>query len=91
MTAEKLADGGARLEVLDQGPGIPVEQRQQVRDRFVRLAGSEQAGVGLGLSIVARIAEIHHAGLKLDKGEKEHGLRISLMFPPPHISRHITA
>jgi two-component system sensor histidine kinase QseC len=90
VSAEKLADGGARLEVLDQGPGIPVEQRQQVRDRFVRLAGSEQAGAGLGLSIVARIAEIHHAGLKLDTGEKEHGLRISLMFPPPHVSHHVT-
>jgi signal transduction histidine kinase len=52
----------ARLEVSDQGPGIPVEERAQLFERFYRLASAEAEGVpgtGLGLAIAQGVVEAH--------------------------------
>jgi two-component system sensor histidine kinase QseC len=71
------------LTVSDSGPGIPVEQRTQVLQRFHRLAGQETEGSGLGLSIVARIAELHGARLELADGIADcdsPGLGVQLFF-----------
>ena len=57
-TADKLI-----LEVADSGPGIAPELREQLFERFVRLGDGQ--GAGLGLSIVARIAELHGATVEL--------------------------
>ena len=51
------------LEVADSGPGIPAESRAQLFERFFRLGTGQ--GAGLGLSIVARIAELHGADIAL--------------------------
>jgi PAS domain S-box-containing protein len=58
VTAES---GGLRLAVADRGPGIPPDDQALLFRRFVRLHGgeSEQAGVGLGLYLVKKIAEAH--------------------------------
>lgn len=56
------------LEVSDSGPGIPAAEHANVLRRFHRLAGQEVEGSGLGLSIVARIAELHGARLELGEG-----------------------
>lgn len=56
------------LTVSDSGPGIPADARVQVLQRFLRLAGQETEGSGLGLSIVSRIAELHGATLELTEG-----------------------
>jgi len=55
-----------RMEVRDNGPGIPVEQQQRIFEAFFRLArtGSATEGTGLGLAITARLVELH--GSKLD-------------------------
>lgn len=49
------------LEVEDNGPGIPEEERERVFERFYRVQGNGQQGSGLGLSIVREIAHRHHA------------------------------
>ena len=56
-------DGACELTVSDSGPGIPVAERSTVLRRFHRLKHAEQSGSGLGLPIVARIAELHGAQL----------------------------
>ena len=70
-----------RLAVADSGPGIPPSQREQALRRFYRLADQEIQGSGLGLSIAARIAELHGARLELADGIGVPGLSVSLPLP----------
>ncbi|HYB99355.1 MAG TPA: HAMP domain-containing sensor histidine kinase [Candidatus Limnocylindrales bacterium] len=54
--------GGAVLSVSDRGPGIPEAERERIFEPFYRRAGThegEGGGVGLGLSLVRQIAELH--------------------------------
>lgn len=69
------------LEVVDNGPGVPAAQREQVLERFYRIAGSGESGSGLGLSIVLRIVELHGARLELLDAETGSGLRVRVVFP----------
>jgi two-component system, OmpR family, sensor histidine kinase QseC len=69
------------LSVSDSGPGIPAPERERVFNRFHRLAGQDKEGSGLGLSIVARIAERHGAKILLADGEGGVGLRVTVEFP----------
>jgi two-component system OmpR family sensor kinase len=72
---------GASIMVEDSGPGIPVEERERVFDRFYRVAGSETAGSGLGLAIVKAIAERHGATLSLGQSARLGGLSAVVAFP----------
>jgi two-component system sensor histidine kinase QseC len=65
--------------VEDAGPGIPVEERARVFDRFYRLYGDGD-GCGIGLSIVRTVAEVHHAQIDLDSSDLG-GLRVRVAFP----------
>jgi two-component system, OmpR family, sensor histidine kinase QseC len=75
-------DGGvATLVVTDQGPGIAAEDREQLGQRFHRLAGGRESGIGLGLSIVKRIAELHRARVRFLDGPGGRGLSVVVEFP----------
>ncbi len=55
-------DTFARVQVLDEGPGIPEAERPQLFERFYRLASTTESGVpgtGLGLAIAKSVAEAH--------------------------------
>jgi signal transduction histidine kinase len=60
-------DGGRVLiEVGDNGPGIPLEDRARVVERFVRLEKSRtEPGSGLGLSLVAAVARLHKGEFRI--------------------------
>lgn len=78
----KLEVQGERvlLVVRDSGPGIPVQDRERVFDRFVRLESHRGSpGNGLGLSLVRAIAQRHGARLRLD--DAGPGLMVSVDFP----------
>ncbi|MFP5258879.1 MAG: sensor histidine kinase [Acidobacteriota bacterium] len=76
----KNTPAGVELTVADTGPGIPVEHRDVVLERFTRLESSRNTpGSGLGLSLVAAAAKLHQAELTLS--ENAPGLRITLTFP----------
>lgn len=71
------------LRVCDNGPGIPENERSRVFDRFYRVLGSGEEGSGLGLSIVQRIADLHHASVCLLPGPQGRGLVVELCFAKP--------
>jgi len=73
--------GTALLEVTDAGPGIPDEERELVFDRFFRsLDARTMPGSGLGLSIVAQVAERHHGGVAADRAP-EGGALLRFWMP----------
>ncbi len=68
------------VSVCDNGPGIPLENRDKALERFVRLDGSRnKSGNGLGLSLVNAIAKLH--GGRLELNDNEPGLCACLIFP----------
>lgn len=71
----------ATLEVIDNGPGIPLERRHALFARFHREAGSRGEGYGLGLSIVARAASLHRATIELLDSPFGRGLRVRVSIP----------
>lgn len=72
--------GLALLQVDDQGPGIPVQERQRVFDRFERLqADRGTPGTGLGLSLVRAVVHRHRGSVTLD--DCGPGLRVRVLLP----------
>ncbi|MDW5315671.1 sensor histidine kinase [Rhizobium sp. PL01] len=72
---------GVRLDVEDNGPGIPPENRQVVRQRFARGGRGQAPGMGLGLPIVEEIAGLFGGHLALGEGPEGKGLKASVTFP----------
>lgn len=67
--------------VEDDGPGIPASDREKVFTRFYRLSrDQDQAGSGLGLSIVNALARTLDATITLDAGSNGKGLRVVVAF-----------
>jgi len=72
--------GGAAIVVADDGPGVPPEEREKVRERFYRLDRSRTTpGAGLGLSLVSAVAARHGGELRLE--DNDPGLRAVLTLP----------
>ena len=72
-------DGAIELAVLDNGPGVPAAERARILDRFYRRDTSRSTpGSGLGLSIVAAVAELHRAELLIE--DAKPGLRVRMRF-----------
>lgn len=69
VSAAVLPEGGARVRVADDGPGVPGELRQRIFDAGF---STKQSGWGIGLSLARRIVEENHGG-KLLLVDSEHG------------------
>lgn len=84
----KTAQNEIEYSITDNGPGVPLEDRARIIERFVRLENSRtQPGVGLGLSMVQAVAVAHGGRLMIDEGPgvyENHGpgLRTALVLPP---------
>jgi len=73
---------GLILKVSDSGPGIAEQDKDRVFDRFYRGLGTEQTGSGLGLSIVQRVVDLHHAKIEFQTGTgKGKGVKVKVTFP----------
>jgi signal transduction histidine kinase len=73
---------GDRVEIVvsDRGPGIAPADRERVVGRFVRLENSRsRPGSGLGLSLAAAVARMHHGALRIE--DNAPGLRVVLSLP----------
>ena len=72
---------GVCLQVRDSGPGLAETDRQRLGERFFRVLGSDQAGSGLGWSIVRRIAAVHGASVEVATSAALGGLSVSVWWP----------
>jgi len=71
------------IEIQDQGPGIPVEDRAKIFDRFYRVDKArwrESGGAGLGLSIAKWAVEVHGGSIGLDS-EPNQGCIFRMTLP----------
>ncbi len=77
--------GGARIRIVDAGPGIPEDLRAKVLEPFHRLEQSrsrETGGAGLGLSIAASAIRGHAGTLTLgDRDDGQPGLKVTVSLP----------
>jgi signal transduction histidine kinase len=89
LRVRRRSSGEVEFSVTDTGPGVPDEDRERVIQRFVRLENSRnEPGAGLGLSLVAAVAEAHGGRLDLSEGpgkvgEMGPGLRVAFILPRP--------
>ena len=84
ISLELKASGHLAVAVIrDDGPGIPPEERENVLRRFYRMERSRTTpGNGLGLSLVAAIADLHGGRVTLSNGQP--GLQVRVAFPQGH-------
>jgi two-component system OmpR family sensor kinase len=84
-TPVRVVARGATLSVEDEGPGIPVEHREQVFARFTRLDGTRASGTGLGLAIARELAERMggELGLEVADGRTAFVLVLPAAAPEP--------
>ncbi|HET7199159.1 MAG TPA: sensor histidine kinase N-terminal domain-containing protein [Burkholderiales bacterium] len=81
VTVHVRAEPHPQLVVSDDGPRIPVEERQRVFERFHRLLGTGSEGSGLGLAIVRDIAALHQARIDLLEDADGVGNTFIVSFP----------
>ncbi len=74
-----LAGDSLRVEIEDDGPGLPAEVADHVFEPFVSTKGTG-AGVGLGLHVAWRIVEQRHHG-RIEVGSGERGTRVAVHLP----------
>jgi signal transduction histidine kinase len=87
IEAFATGDGGLHIGIADNGPGLSCEEAARVTEPFSR--GEDTAGrsgEGLGLSMVAAIAQVHGARFRLE--DNRPGLRALLIVPPPQPRLH---
>jgi signal transduction histidine kinase len=73
-----------RVEIEDEGCGVPSCELEHIFDRFVRLKSAPQpklAGSGLGLAICRGIIELHHGRILAEIGSGARGLRVVFEVP----------
>ena len=73
--------GKVYLEVLDDGPGVDPAEQRAIFERFYRARQTPIRGSGIGLSLVAGIAELHDAIIETGTGLNDQGLKIRIVFP----------
>ena len=72
---------GLQVDVVDDGPGIPRDQRERVFERFTRGGSAHDGGTGLGLAIARWAVELHGGGIAV-VGDPP-GCRIRVTLPRP--------
>jgi two-component system sensor histidine kinase TctE len=77
----RVASQPSRLSVSDDGPLIPVDERERIFERFHRLLGTHADGSGLGLAIVQEIAKLHDAKITLSEDADGLGNTFTVVFP----------
>jgi K+-sensing histidine kinase KdpD len=78
------------IRVIDRGPGIPVDQRERIFERFVRsthdATDARSSGTGLGLAIVRGLVEAHAGRVWVEEPRDGEGTRLAFSLPGAGLS-----
>jgi two-component system, NtrC family, sensor histidine kinase HydH len=81
-TARSNGCNGVEIRLLDTGPGVSAEMRDQIFNPFVT---TKKTGVGLGLSIVSKIVDEHHGTIRLENTDGM-GASFVIFFPAESVA-----
>ena len=84
-------EGSVQLVVEDQGPGIPVELRERVFDKFFRAmrdGDKSKSGTGMGLAIAKGIVEAHGGHISIADSGDSNGIRVVVVLPTGDIEEN---
>ncbi|MEQ1644031.1 MAG: DUF4118 domain-containing protein [Pyrinomonadaceae bacterium] len=82
ITIDAAAHGNRVLiSVSDEGKGIPVEMRERVFEKFLRLDGEQTNGLGLGLAIVRGIIEAQNGTVEIRSAANGIGTKMVIALP----------
>ncbi|WP_319797198.1 ATP-binding protein [Nitrobacter sp.] len=79
-TIEIVVGQDGSISVIDNGDGVPPENRESIFKRFWRRSTRASGGAGLGLSIVKKIVEAHHGSITVEDAPGR-GARFIMRFP----------
>ena len=78
----QIEAGRAVIQVADDGPGVPAEAQGKIFQRFYRLdASRSRPGHGLGLALVAAVAELHGGAVAVSNPPAGRGLSLAVSLP----------
>jgi signal transduction histidine kinase len=82
LISARRESGQVRIEVRDEGPGIPEEEAERVFERFYRggTGSSRDGGTGLGLAIARWIVDLHGGEIRAERNEPR-GCRMVVGLP----------
>jgi two-component system sensor histidine kinase KdpD len=94
VSARPGEDDMVRLEVEDQGPGIPVELREQVFDKFFRAmrdgdSAGKKPGTGMGLAIARGIVEAHGGHIWIESANNSTGTKVVALLPTGDVEEKV--
>lgn len=87
ITARRSGDELIEMGVEDDGPGIPVDLRERVFDKFFRatrdgdVRSRQPTGTGMGLAIAKGIVEAHYGKIWIEAGRDGKGTRVLFTLP----------
>jgi two-component system phosphate regulon sensor histidine kinase PhoR len=78
-----IVEPAVKISVIDQGPGVPLEDREKVFEKFYRRGNElrrETTGIGIGLSIVQHVAQALGGSIFIEN-DPEQRTRFTLVIP----------
>jgi two-component system sensor histidine kinase KdpD len=87
ITARRAGDELIEMHVEDEGPGIPVDLRDRVFDKFFRatrdgdIRNRQPTGTGMGLAIAKGLVEAHEGNIWIESGRNGKGTRVLFTLP----------
>lgn len=90
LDARRTPAGGLRIDVRDNGEGIPRDMLEKVFDLFTQVGTSlerSQGGLGIGLSLARQLVELHGGTVRAESGGKDRGSCFIVELPATSISK----
>jgi len=83
LVRARREEDSLRIEVIDEGPGIPDSDLERIFDKFFRVHGGDRrrAGTGLGLAICRGLVEIMGGNIYAENRQDRSGARFVITFP----------